>query len=158
MDEYGCTWEKEHCTLDTKGTTFAVFAVAELDRHSREDLAKSANPCPCQIHENSHPSAAPSPRDGMHVYRAPVDTGGVKALASLEFHCFSLSRGSELRYPLQTVGVLGDWHSCRGNRSGFQALQPLLSSPLLHPRHPPPPQYSPLSTTHYSGIVCMVPF
>ncbi len=78
MDEYGCTWEKEHCILDTKGT---VFAVAELDRHSREDLAKSANPCPYQIHENGHPSAAPSPRDGMHVYCAPVDTGGVKALA-----------------------------------------------------------------------------
>lgn len=77
MDEYGCTWEKEHCTQDTKDTAFAEFAVAELDRHSREDLAKSANPCSCQIHENSHPSAAPSSRDGMHVYHAPVDTGGV---------------------------------------------------------------------------------
>lgn len=53
MDEYECTWEKEHCTLDTEGT---VFAVAELDRHLREDLAKSANLCPYQIHENSHPS------------------------------------------------------------------------------------------------------
>lgn len=81
MGEYGCIWEKKHCTEDIKGSAFAVFAVAELDRHSREDLAKSANPCPCQIHENSHPSAAPSSRDGMHVYRGSVDTEGVKALA-----------------------------------------------------------------------------
>lgn len=58
-----------------------LFCAAELDRHSIKDLAKSANPCPCQIHENSHPSAAPSPKDGMHVYRATVDTGRVKALA-----------------------------------------------------------------------------
>jgi len=58
---------------------FCSFAVAELDRPSREDLVKSANPC--QIHENSRPSAAPSLSNGMLVYGAPVDTGGVKALA-----------------------------------------------------------------------------
>lgn len=63
----------------TKCSISAVFAVAELDRPSREDLVKSANPF--QIHESSHPSAAPSLSNGMLVYCAPVDTGGVKALA-----------------------------------------------------------------------------
>lgn len=72
-------WKMNAAHYYTKCSTFAVFAVAELDRPSREDLAKSANPC--QIHENSHPSAAPSLSNGMLVYCAPVDTGGVKALA-----------------------------------------------------------------------------